>query len=238
MTKVLSKPQATLVENVFLDGRIFYPKPKATLVENARTMLVTPQSLAVTLAGLVLAAQPALAQRAGADNRIENQIAVFAALDKVTARISKLEIPLGETVKFGALTVTPRSCYTRSPLEPPKTTTFVEVTERQLDGAEKKLFSGWMFAESPGLNAVEHPVYDVWLTDCGSPRLTPVAAPGGRPRPGQAAPAATAAPVTKATPGSGVVRVQPGTPATPAAADPKQPIDPAIDDFKRRRPPR
>ena len=113
----------------------------------------------------VVLATPALAQRVDTSARIENQIAVFAALDKVTARISKLEVPLGETVKFGALKVTPRTCFTRQPTEPPKTSTFVEVQETQLDGQEKKIFSGWMFAESPGLNAVEHPVYDVWLTD-------------------------------------------------------------------------
>jgi hypothetical protein len=109
------------------------------------------------------ASTPAAAQR------IENGIAVFAALDKVTANISTLEIKLGETVRFGALKVTPRACYTRAPTEPPKTTSFVEVDEVLLDGKEKRIFSGWMFAESPGLNAVEHPVFDVWLTDCAQP---------------------------------------------------------------------
>jgi hypothetical protein len=107
---------------------------------------------------------PAVAQR------IENSVAVFAALDKVTAKISKLEIPLNQTATFGALKVTPRVCYTRAPTEPPKTTTFVEVDETQLDGKEKRIFTGWMFADSPGLNAVEHPVFDVWLTDCAQPR--------------------------------------------------------------------
>ena len=101
--------------------------------------------------------------------RIENGVAVFATLDKVTARISKFEVPLGQSVTFGSLKVTPRVCYSRPPTEPPKTTSFVEVEENQLDGQVKKLFSGWMFAESPGLNAVEHPVFDVWLTDCGQP---------------------------------------------------------------------
>lgn len=94
---------------------------------------------------------------------------MFAALDKVTARISKLEVPLGQTVQFGALKITPRVCYSRPPTEPPKTTSFVEVQEVQLDGKENRLFSGWMFAESPGLNAVEHPVFDVWLTECQKP---------------------------------------------------------------------
>ncbi len=126
---------------------------------------------------------PAVAQRIDTSARIENGVAVFAALDKVTARISKLEVPLGETVKFGALKLTPRSCYTRQPTEPPKTSTYVEVQEIQLDGQEKKIFAGWMFAESPGLNAVEHPVYDIWLTDCAKPKTATIAgpAPVGRP---------------------------------------------------------
>ena len=126
-------------------------------------------SAALLLAGPLVAPAPAVAQR------IENGTAVFAALDKVTARISKLEVKLGETVRFGALKLTPRACYTRQPTEPPKTTSFVEVQEIQLDGKEQRIFSGWMFAESPGLNAVEHPVFDVWLTDCTTPPR-PVAA--------------------------------------------------------------
>jgi hypothetical protein len=120
---------------------------------------------------LALGATPAAAQR------IENAIAVFAALDKVTARISKLEVPLNQTVKFGALKLTPRSCYTRAPTEPPKTTSFVEVDEILLEGKEKRIFSGWMFAESPGLNALEHPVFDLWLTSCTAPQRAPAARP-------------------------------------------------------------
>lgn len=99
-------------------------------------------------------------------------MAVFAALDKVTARISRLEVPLNQTVRFGSLKVTPRVCYSRPPTELPKTTTFVEVDEVKLDGEEERIFTGWMFAESPGLNAVEHPVFDVWLTGCASPQAT------------------------------------------------------------------
>ncbi len=127
------------------------------------------------LASLMAAMAPAQAQR------IENGVAVFAALDKVTARISKLEIKLGDTVRFGALKLTPRACYTRQPTEPPKTTSFVEVQEILLDGKEQRIFSGWMFAESPGLNAVEHPVFDVWLTDCTTPPRPVAAQPKGAP---------------------------------------------------------
>lgn len=181
--------------------------------------------LAAGLGGLAiwLAGTPASAQRVSTDNRIENQVAVFAALDKVTARISKLEIPLGETVQFGALTVTPRTCYTRSPLEPPKTTTFVDVTEKQLDGKERKIFGGWMFAESPGLNAVEHPVYDVWLTDCAKPKTATVAK------------GPAAAPSAK-----GVQPPSKGQASQPSLLPPGAvpPADPGDEVTKRRRPPR
>ena len=98
--------------------------------------------------------------------RLVNSVAVFAALDKVTARISEIEVNIGETFEFGALKVTPRACYSRPPTEPPKTSAFVEVDEIKLNGQTQRLFTGWMFAQSPGLNAVEHPVYDVWLTSC------------------------------------------------------------------------
>jgi hypothetical protein len=130
----------------------------------------------VTLAA-VLAAGPAAAQR------IDNAVAVFAALDKVTAKISRLEVPLNQTATFGALKITPRVCYSRAPTEPPKTTSFVEVDETLLDGKEKRIFSGWMFADSPGLNAVEHPVFDVWLTDCNQPQrqVGPRPPQGGQP---------------------------------------------------------
>jgi hypothetical protein len=116
-------------------------------------------------------------------DRIDNGVAVFSALDKVTARTSKFEVPLNSTVQFGALKVTPRVCYSRPPEEQPKTTSFVEVDEVQLDGQEKRIFTGWMFAESPGLNAVEHPVFDVWLTDCQKPRggIAQRSAPGVEP---------------------------------------------------------
>ena len=73
---------------------------------------------------------------------------------------------IDETVQFGALQVTPRVCHTRPPTEPAQTTAFVEVDEITLANKIQRLFTGWMFAASPGLHAVEHPVYDVWLVDC------------------------------------------------------------------------
>lgn len=137
------------------------------------------------LAGAVSLCIVALASGLAVDGAhaevVKNPIAVFAALDKVTGRISHLEIPLNKTVEFGALKVTPRACYSRAPTEPPKTTSFVEVDETMLDGSQKRIFSGWMFAESPGLNAVEHPVFDVWLTECSQPLRGGVAQKGAPP---------------------------------------------------------
>lgn len=139
-------------------------KRPATHLPNGRSSSVPHVACALALAVTFVA----MAAPAAAD-RLENKIALFAALDKVTARISKLEVPLDQTVEFGSLKVTPRTCFTRPATEQPKTTSFVEVDEKELDGAQKRIFSGWMFAESPGLNAVEHPVFDIWLTGCKQP---------------------------------------------------------------------
>src|SRR5262249_56023087 len=102
--------------------------------------------------------------------RIDNAVAIFAALDKVTAKISRLEVPLNQTATFGALKITPRVCYSRAPTEPPKTTSFVEVDETQLDGKQKRIFTGCIFTDSPALNPVQHPVVDVWLPDSSQPQ--------------------------------------------------------------------
>ena len=103
--------------------------------------------------------------------KIPNQQAVFSGLDKITGRIISFDVALGETVQFGALQVVPRVCYTRPPTEAAATDAFVEVSEVTLQGEVRRIFSGWMFAASPGLNAVEHPIYDVWLTDCKQPTV-------------------------------------------------------------------
>jgi hypothetical protein len=98
--------------------------------------------------------------------RIANPTAVFSGLDKITGRITSFDVAINETVQFGALQVTPRVCYSRPPTETPNTDAFVEVDEVTLQNEIKRIFTGWMFAASPGLHAVEHPIYDVWLTDC------------------------------------------------------------------------
>jgi hypothetical protein len=99
-------------------------------------------------------------------NRIANPVAVFAGLDKITGRITSFDVYIDETVQFGSLQVTPRVCYNRPPTDVPRTDAFVQIDEIGLDRKVRRIFSGWMFADSPGLHAVDNPVYDVWLTDC------------------------------------------------------------------------
>ena len=123
----------------------------------------------------VLAAVAAWLPGVAHADRIANPIAVFNGLDKITGVTTTFETKVGEAKQFGGLIVKADVCYSRSATEEPKTTSFVEVDEVQLDDSLKRIFSGWMFAQSPGLNAVEHPIYDVWLINCRDPAAPPPA---------------------------------------------------------------
>lgn len=133
----------------------------------------------MALALSAIAASPVSAEEGAMDARLGTVI--FSGLDKITARITRVETPIGTPVEFGTLQVVPRACHKRPPEETPETSAFVEVYDLGLSLADKlgveeeadlpkrepeRIFSGWMFASSPGLNAVEHPVYDVWVIDC------------------------------------------------------------------------
>lgn len=98
--------------------------------------------------------------------KTQNPIAQFSGIDKITGRTIQFDVYMNETVQFGALQITPRICYSRVDNEAPGSNTFVEVEEITLDRKIRRIFTGWMFADSPGLNAVEHAVYDVWLKSC------------------------------------------------------------------------
>ncbi len=97
---------------------------------------------------------------------IANPVATFDGLDKITGRVTTFDVYIGETVQFGALQITPRACYTRPPTENQRTSTFIEVDLVSLQGSLKRIFTGWMFADSPALNAIDNAVYDIWLLDC------------------------------------------------------------------------
>jgi len=94
------------------------------------------------------------------------QIAVLQGLDKITARVTTIEAPVGQSVRFGTLDITVKRCRKRPPEETPETTAFLEIRERRTGEHPVDLFAGWMFASSPAVSSMEHPVYDVWVTDC------------------------------------------------------------------------
>ncbi len=139
-------------------------------------------------------------------NKIAQPMAIFSGLDKITGRIISFDVAIDETVQFGALQLTPRVCYSRPPTVAPLTTSFVEVDEITLDNKIRRIFSGWMFADSPGLHAVEHAVYDIWLVDC-------------RPAPGDAAKAPAEKP-TAPTPPPAAPKPAAAAPAPSPAAQP------------------
>ena len=97
---------------------------------------------------------------------LEGSGIVLQGLDKVTARISKFSASIGVPVTFGTLEITARACHEKPPEEPPESSAFLEIREKQNGEPLELLFSGWMFASTPGLSALQHPVYDVWVLDC------------------------------------------------------------------------
>lgn len=117
-------------------------------------------------AWLFLAAVAALGACSPDASAGERQLAVLQALDKVTARVSRLEAPLDRTIRFGTLDITVRACHRAPPEEPPESVAFLEIDERHAGRPAERLYTGWMFASSPGLAALEHPVYDIWVLVC------------------------------------------------------------------------
>ncbi len=202
-----------------------------------RTGLSTSARRAFRLLGFALGLAPLCA----AAEPIRHPIAIFAGLDKTTGRIINFEVAIDETVQFGSLQVTPRVCNTRPQTEAPQTTSFVEVDETMIKSEAvrdakgnaqndpknekpeaKRVFSGWMFAASPGLHGVEHPVYDVWLTDCKGGKEVAVAPP---PLPQEASPDAVAPDPNAADSKKRSKRSRRVEPETPPQVEP-QPIGP------------
>ncbi|MDD2324810.1 MAG: DUF2155 domain-containing protein [Alphaproteobacteria bacterium] len=122
---------------------------------------------------------------------LEAPLAVLRALDKVTARVEEIEVHTDKPYKFGTIFITVHSCRTTTPDEPPESAAFMEVTEFKFGQMETPVFKGWMFASSPALSAMEHPLYDLWLIGCK----------GGQP-PAEATPAAPV-PEAAVTPADG-----------------------------------
>lgn len=97
---------------------------------------------------------------------VEKPIAVLRALDKVTARVEEIEVQAEKPYKFGTIFITVHSCRVTTPEEQPESAAFLEVGEFKTGEAETLVFRGWMFASSPALSAMEHPIYDLWVIGC------------------------------------------------------------------------
>lgn len=120
----------------------------------------------VTAAMLAAHAIPATAAN------LQGSAAVLEGMDKVTARISTFDAAVGQAVRYGDLEIIVRACRKRPPEEQPESAAFLEIYEAKKGAARRKVFSGWMFASSPALSSMEHPVYDVWVVDCKVPGET------------------------------------------------------------------
>lgn len=124
-----------------------------------------------TLPELQIQTEPDAAEEAlpGLDEIIDETVVdtvVLQGLDKITARVSTFDAPFDRPVQFGSLEITVRTCHKTPPEEPPERAVFLEIVDVRPDSPSVDLFTGWMFASSPALSAVEHPVYDVWVIDC------------------------------------------------------------------------
>ncbi len=100
------------------------------------------------------------------DQAVAHNRVVLRALDKITARITEFELEVGEELRFGTLSIVARYCRTRPPIEPPETFAYLEIDDLKRGDKRVRVFEGWMVASSPALNALEHPVYDVWVIKC------------------------------------------------------------------------
>ena len=136
------------------------------------------------------------------DSHGVKRMAVLRGLDKITGRATDVSAPAGVPVRFGTLTLTMRTCYTVPPEEPPETSAFLQIDETLPGAPLKRMFSGWMFASTPALNALEHPTYDVWVITCKTddPAATAAAPPAAAPTGAGAAPGAPAPAAPTGTP--------------------------------------
>jgi len=123
-----------------------------------------------------LPGQTPLLTDATPDKNGVKRMAILRGLDKISGRAIDISAPAGVAVRFGSLSITVRYCYTVPPEEPPETAAFVQIDDGKTGEKLTRAFSGWMFASTPALNGLEHPVYDVWVITCKTDE--PVTVPG------------------------------------------------------------
>lgn len=97
-----------------------------------------------------------------------NAVLVMTGLDKITGRPTRVIAHLNQPVQFATLVITARYCYSTPASETPETTAFLQIDDHRPDQPWRRVFSGWMYASTPGLNALEHPLYDVWVISCNA----------------------------------------------------------------------
>ena len=133
-------------------------------------------ALALAAAALVFGASTAIAA-----DMIAEPVAVLQGLDKITARVSRFDAPVGQEVHFGTLSIVVRDCRKSAPEDRPENAAFIQIYENRPGEERTRLFSGWMFSSSPALSALEHPVYDVNLLECkGTASAAKSPAPAGK----------------------------------------------------------
>lgn len=142
-------------------------------MRRSRTRAARAGVLAALLLALGLAGGGVLAQdgydASGDEAAAPETIILLRGLDKVTARVSPIEVRIDEPGRFGSLEITVRSCRKAPPEDPPESAAFLKIRELRPGESPVELFSGWMFASSPAFSTLEHAVYDVWVIDCAAP---------------------------------------------------------------------
>lgn len=134
---------------------------------------------------ILAAAGASLAGLAAATTFAKQDQATLRALDKITGRSTDIVVKVGEPVVFGSLNVEVKACFQTPPEEAPESAAFLKISSTRAASAEPGtqnasasdapeeanpvVFSGWMYASSPGLSALEHPVYDIWVIRCTAP---------------------------------------------------------------------
>lgn len=121
---------------------------------------------ALSLLSPPLLSLPLLLAAAPSATAVEGTGVDLEGLNKITARVFAIEVPLGQTVRFGSLEITARKCVATDTEEGPERTAFLEIVEEKPGQAPHPVFAGWMFSSSPSVSAMEHPVYDVWVVGC------------------------------------------------------------------------
>jgi hypothetical protein len=150
-------------------GPMMPPRSAAPAVKPAAPAAKPAAPAAQALPGDIAAAAPPLPPKGGTQ-------LMLRGLDKITGRPTNITAPIGKPVRFATLTITARFCYSTPQNETPETTAFVQIEDHRQDQPSRRVFSGWMYGSSPGLNGVEHPLYDVWVINCNNAPPPAVAA--------------------------------------------------------------